>query len=149
MSGPAKLLLILFLATLAGPRAAAARDLDNASDMLALAYLGDRVLDVCGFAGDGRGNAIRSAATYYRERIEDAVLDNLNRRDSERVTQAARSKADQWLGRLAEDKPEAAGARQGAGAWCSDKGEAAIEAIARIFHASQQDQKTNVVAAKE
>src|ERR671932_2447960 len=107
---PTTLLLLAFL-TVPAP-AARARDLDNASDMLALAYLSDQLLTRCGFSGDGRGNAIRVTADYYRERIEDFVLDPLGRNDAETVKRAAQAKADAMFKRLARDLPGRSGRKR-------------------------------------
>ncbi len=147
---PAKLLLIAFL-TIPGPGAARASDLDKASDMLALAYLSDRLLDRCSFSGDGRGNAIRVTADYYRERIEGFVLDPLGRKDAETVKRAARTKAEAMFTRLVHEATEHAGRRQARAmaAWCAGKGEAVVEAVARVFRASEQEARRNLVAAAE
>src|ERR671932_2916034 len=143
---PTTLLLLAFL-TVPAP-AARARDLDNASDMLALAYLSDQLLTRCGFSGDGRGNAIRVTADYYRERIEDFVLEPLGRKDAETVKRADRTKAEAMFKRLVQEATEHAGRRQARAmaAWCAGKGEAVVEAGARVFRASEQEARRNLVA---
>ena len=145
---PVKLLPIAFL-TILGPGVTRAADLEKSSEMLALAYLSDQLLTRCGFSGDGHGNAIRVTADYYRERIEDFVLDPLGRNDAETVKRAAQAKADAMFKRLAREATERSGRKQARAmaAWCADKGEAVVEAVARIFRASEQEAQRNLVAA--
>ena len=137
------------LLTMLAPGLARAADLDKSSEMLALAYLSEQLLTRCGFSGDGHGNAIRVTADYYRERIEDFVLDALGRNDAETVKRAAQAKADAMFKRLAREATERSGRKQARAmaAWCAGKGEAIVEAVARIFRASEQEAQRNLVAA--
>ena len=145
---PVGLLPFAFL-TILGPGVARAADLEKSSEMLALAYLSGQLLTQCGFSGDGHGNAIRVTADYYRERIEDFVLDPLGRNDAETVKRAAQAKADAMFKRLARDVPGRSGRRQARAMadWCAGKGEAVVEAVARVFRASEQEAQRNLVAA--
>ena len=145
---PVGLLPFAFL-TLLGPGVARASDLEKSSEMLALAYLSDQLLTKCGFSDDGHGNTIRVTADYYRERIEDFVLDPLGRKDAETVKRAAQAKADAMFKRLARDLPGRSGRKQARAMadWCAGKGEAVVEAVARIFRAGEQEARRNLVAA--
>lgn len=150
MSGPVKFLFALLLATATVPGAAAAEDRAELTDMLALAYLGSKIEMSCSFAEDGRGNLLRSAATYYQDRTETIAQERLSERDFVTASRDAHAKSEELLQRLIGPADEVTGSNdaQAAPAWCVHKGAAAIELIARMLHAEQQPPQTKLVAGK-
>jgi len=138
--------LAVAAATAGVPGSAAARDLGALSDMLALAFLNDEVLKSCQFGRDGHGNLLRSAATYYRERIEKSVLDGLEANASLWVVRAAQVKAEDFMNRL--DRP-AAGRTEAIRGWCATRGETVVELVARTYQARHRELQAQVVAATE
>ncbi len=150
MSGPVKFLLALLLATATVPGSAAAGDHSELTDMLALAYLGGKIEMSCNFAEDGRGNLLRSAATYYQDRTETIVQDRLSEGEFVTASREAHAKSEELLQRLigAVDEPSGPKDTQVAPAWCAQKGGAAIELIARMLHTEQQPLQKKLVAGK-
>ncbi len=138
--------LALAAATAGVPGGTAARDLGALSDMLALAFLNDKVLKSCQFDRDGHGNLLRSAATYYRERIEQSVLDGLAADTSLSVVRDAQVKAEDFMKRL--DKP-GGGRAEAIRGWCATRGEAVVELVARTYQARHQALQAQVLAATE
>ncbi len=138
--------LAVAAATAGVPGSAAARDLGALSDMLALAFLNDKVLKSCQFGRDGHGNLLRSAATYYRERIEQSVLDGLGADASRAVVRDAQAKAEDFMKRL--DRP-AGGRAKAIRVWCATRGEAVVELVARTYQARHRELQADIVAAKD
>ena len=157
MSGPVRFLLALLLATATVPGAAAAGDRTELTDMLALAYLGSKIEMSCSFAEDDRGNLLRSAASYYQDRTETIVQDQMSEGEFVTVSREAHAKSEAMLQRLigADEEPSgpndaqaapASQASQAAPAWCIRKGGAAIELIAHMLRIEQQPAQKKLVA---
>ena len=154
MSGPVRFLLALLLATATVPGAAAAGDRAELTDMLALAYLGSKIEMSCSFTEDDRGNLLRSAASYYQDRTETIVQDQMSEGEFVTVSREAHAKSEAMLQRLigTDEEPsgpndaQAVSASQAAPAWCIRKGGAAIELIAHMLRIEQQPAQKKLVA---
>ena len=151
MSGPVRFLLALLLATATVPGAAAAGDRAELTDMLALAYLGSKIEMSCSFTEDDRGNLLRSAASYYQDRTETIVQDQMSEGEFVTVSREAHAKSEAMLQRLigADEEPSGpndAQASQATPAWCIRKGGAAIELIAHMLRIEQQPAQKKLVA---
>ncbi len=132
------------------PAGARAKDLGKLSDVLALGYLGQDVVQMCGFAKDGHGNLLRSAASASEAVIEDRVLAGLTDEDANSVIQASERKSRALLGRMT---PQAGTPQPGHGAaainaWCASQGEAVIETLAGLYHGRYADLAKEIEAAK-
>lgn len=145
---------IVAVALLAVSSPARAKDLGKLSDVLALAYLGQDVVQLCGFAKDGRGNLLRSAATSYEALIEDSILSGLTDEDADAVVQASERKSQTHLRRLAPQAEAAqtdtaADAGSGAlGSWCAAEGEAVVERVVSFYHLRRGELQKEIEAAK-
>ena len=132
------------------PAGARAKDLGKLSDVLALGYLGQDVVQMCGFAKDGHGNLLRSAASASEAAIEDKILAGLTDEDANSVIQASERKSRALLGRMTmqtESPPPGHGAAA-IDAWCARQGEAVIETVAALYYRRSADLAKEIEAAK-
>ena len=129
---------------------AQAKDLGKLSDVLALGYLGQDVAQMCGFAKDGHGNLLRSAASASEAAIEDKILAGLTDEDANSVIQASERKSRALLGRMTVQTgtPQPGHGATAVDSWCAQQGEAVIETVAILYHRRHADLAKEIEAAK-
>ncbi len=132
------------------PAGARAKDLGKLSDVLALGYLGQDVVQMCGFAKDGHGNLLRSAASASEAVIEDRILAGLSDEDANSVIQASERKSRALLGRmtLQVGTPQPGHGAAAIDSWCASEGEAVIETLAGVYYLRRADLAKEIEAAK-